>query len=339
MSNSKLQFLPEPFFTGCQHLRYIDLSNNMLSHLPQGIRQSLDELAFKHDLRLDLSGNLFSCHCHEAAQGTIRWIHKSQIQFLAQSTYKCIGSHDFELILEKNLDDYETFCETKNNTWRVVSITSAACLTFYTLLIVLIVLHRYRYRIRTKLYRMLRYLIRAWNRGDVNAKAYAYDVYLTYYEKDADFLFSKVLYMLDIFENTNALTCCVPDRDFEAYGVLRDTIHNHMEQSRVILFLITKASLENPLFHFELHTALHFQSENQYSPDILFIIMGNVDMSDPMIQDIVSVGKHYFWPTHFNSKHMRPEILDKIVLKITKRLTHSVETPSNNEVEMEFLAQ
>ena len=131
MSHASLATLPDQFLRDCTDLTYFDLSENQISRMPKGVRNSLDKLIKKHTVTLDLSGNLFSCDCHEDAHGTINWIHTSKINFTNKNTYKCLGHKGYEYIIEKNLVEYEELCSESNIVLKIaLLITSTCCALF-----------------------------------------------------------------------------------------------------------------------------------------------------------------------------------------------------------------
>ena len=60
VSDSALRYLPVNLFKGCKQLKYIDLSKNTFLHLPQAVRECLNELSTRHQVRVDLSDNMYS---------------------------------------------------------------------------------------------------------------------------------------------------------------------------------------------------------------------------------------------------------------------------------------
>ena len=163
MSDSHLVELARDIFQGCTHLENVDLSNNNLFHLPQTVMDAFDaicnankitEVSKQKPLEVDLSGNTFSCHCHESAQSTVTWLHKTKVKLVGYSLYSCITDHGIGMIYDK------TLCTVKDNTVDIVLTSISCCTAFFILINASFLFHKHKYRIRTKLYRLSLYVLR-----------------------------------------------------------------------------------------------------------------------------------------------------------------------------------
>ena len=336
VSNSNISHLPKDTFKDCIYINTIDLSNNMISFLHENIRDTLDTIAEKQELYVDLSSNLLSCGCHGESQNTIKWIHTSKIRFMSHFSYKCVGHHGMEFIIDKNLNEYAELCEINDNTVKVIIISLTSSFSFYVTIILLFMMYRFRFRIRTKLHRMSLF-IRKTKRSNHQSlhPSLHYDIYLSNYEKDFNTV-RLVMLMANAFENTHGLKCCVPDRDFPADGIMHDTITDHMSDSRVIVMLINNTSLQNPIFHFEHLIANSFKTTLLNPPPVVYILMADMNTTAEIIQNIVDCNTHYVWPTFRDCETLNfseREIIDRIVLKVMKTM-HRPHDVISNEIEM-----
>ena len=342
VSQSKLKNIPEHLFMNCTSLIYVDLSQNSLSYLPQSVRYDFERNSLDHSLTVDLSNNMLTCLFHIEAHGTISWIHTSDIRFLNHETYRCLGHEGFEMVIDKNLDKYSDLCNSQNKSLiRIIFISVMSSVMLWLFIVMLFVLHKYRYRIKTyyfKVKQMYR-LCFIDNNIMIQVKP-VYDVYISSCLNDIQFI---QLRLLPELEEKNGLKCCVPDRDFPASGISFDLITEHMILSKTVLIVLSKASLSNVYTQYERKLAKSREIRGMLPRRVIYVVLEELVLcSDTEILSILDSKMYIKWPyiSHESRKEKSEQkrVFERIVSEIQEGLLDgiSINNGTNNEEEIEL---
>ena len=100
----KIDDVPSHIFRKCKVLKFINMSHSGLIYIDKEMTKHFDEIqAQTRNLTLDLTDNLFHCHCHEKHTSTIHWLRHTDVTIVNMEQLQCIGANDKELIHSKDL--------------------------------------------------------------------------------------------------------------------------------------------------------------------------------------------------------------------------------------------
>ena len=325
LSESKLERIPHNLFMNCSSLNFIDLSHNSLSYLPRSVINDLERNALENLLTVDLSNNMLTCLCHIEAHNTISWIHTSNIRFLNHETYRCLGHNGFEMVIDKNLEKYSELCHSHNESLiRIIFISLFSSIVFWVFLIILFLLHKYRYRIKTNYFKIKQIYKRCFiNNSNAMYLKPVYDVYISSSFADNQFVQYRLLPEL---ETKNGLKCCVPDRDFPGSGISLDLISEYMVLSKTALVVLSKTALSDCYTKYERTQAKNFKMRGLFPRRIIYVLLEDIVVcSDSEMSSILDSNVYIKLPCvspHDSRKEKSEQkrFFDRIVSEIHKGL-------------------
>ena len=319
ISGSALVDIPSHMFHGCQKLEVIDLSNNRLTVISETVRQDWDNIEARQGrLKVDLSGNVFSCHCHELAHSTIKWLQKTKVDLVNYATYTCFHDDGIGIVYDKNLDDFEE-CILDHNMIETICITISCCIGFNVFIILSYTINKYKYRVLTTFNR-LRFQLKIKLNAHPPVRHFNYDVTITYIYQQQGFVLTKLLPLL---EDKNGLRCCIRDRDLSAHGVELDNISQGLLQSNLFIILISPCALRDTTFNFELNLAKRLQAERLREESPIYLVFDSDTIGQNVTgQRILDGDSCFIWPGNpFTVKQNAEQtrLLEQIVSLIYSR--------------------
>ena len=237
------------------------------------------------DLTIDLTGNLFHCHCHEKHTSTIHWWRHTDVTIVNFEQLQCIGANDKELIHSKDLRDYDKHCSVVDEVVTTVLCTLAAVLTI---------------SLTTRAYHKRRAIItyicklRLWPR--FNRETFDFDVYLCYVHDD-DAIMEKIRYFL---EEECRLKCCIPQRNFPYNISYLDAVSLHVQRSASTLVLLSEAALLSDAHHLERSLARHVELHRSFTHRVMYVALEELcdvtcDAEDDDVTLVLKSGKLLKW--------------------------------------------
>ena len=335
MSDSSLMEIPNTIFHGCKMLEAVDLSNNRLRVLPESLRRDLDNIVERNgQLTLDLSGNVFSCHCHESAHSTIKWLQKTKVHLVNYATYTCFNDDGVGIIYDKNLDDFEE-CIAEDNIIAIVFISISSSTGFYLFIALSFTINKYKYRVLTIFNRLRLQWKRKFSAHPPDGN-FNYDVTITYIYQQQGFVLTKLLPLL---EDKNGLKCCIRERDLPAQGVELDNISQGLHQSNLFLILVSPCALRDTTFNFELNLAKRLQSERlRVESPIYLVFDSNAIGQNETGQRILDSDSCFIWPGNpftVNQNAEQTRLLEQVVSLIYSRCFRTKTIPRDNNIMLE----
>ena len=221
----------------------LKLENNNLKYLSQGTTKQLDKLQASRQnsscLEVDLSGNVFSCLCPDLY--FLNWMTKTKIVLLNKENYQCefndgvtTNMHNIQLVIAK----LESQCYSY--IWLKVYISSQ-CLVYF-LISVISLLYRFRHDIRYLFLKLK--LNRHKLRNLLNPKQYTYSAFVSCVRIDCrKFVIQKLLPNLETEEMR--FKFCIAQRNFVVGVTIIDNIMRAIDNSKRVIFIISKAFLDS----------------------------------------------------------------------------------------------
>ncbi|KAL3835906.1 hypothetical protein ACJMK2_021367 [Sinanodonta woodiana] len=252
-------------------LRTLDLSNNRLPYLKTNIMHYLDHLAKDCSISLDLTGNNLLCTCKTLP--FLRWLRTTNVTLINKSQYFCsLENGSIRYINESTLVN---LLESSCKSYTIFYISGAIGGTFALSFSIFFLVYRNRWKLRYLYYMTKLKLPKtpAANTEDV----YANTGFVSYDENDIRFVKNCMIPELEVNRGHKLV---IKDRDFLPGEVLASTILKAIRESRKTISLISRESLQNKWWTFELHMA---QIESIYmNRNVLILIF----IEDIPVQDL-----------------------------------------------------
>lgn len=229
-----------------EKLNFLDFSGNILDSINATMRNWLDKQQKKNgNFKLFLRGNIFKCTC--GTKDFIRWLFETNIEFdEPNKQYKCMlsnGSITTTVKVYQKFHDHFSICH--NEIWLRVGI--GLLVSFITITVPLAIIINFKWQITYWFYRKFRKAVETELK-----KKFVYDIYLSY--SNQSLYWVKNLLMPKI-ENCWKMKMCLEDRDISVGDAYVDAICDSIQQSRNIIFVITKDFSDKHWGRFEIERA------------------------------------------------------------------------------------
>ena len=221
-----------------QNLKLLNIQNNKLSELSKSDTQILDECS---DAQVHMSMNPFVCSCDNLHM--IQWLEKNKKRILDFDDLKCTSGETVksqtELIRQFELKCLGTF-------W--LEFSSSMCIAMIIAIIVFAICYRYR------VYIEYMYLILvSFKPNREHAKdEFEFDGFISYSAKDTDWV-TQVLYKR--LTDEIKMKVCIHHKDFIPGRTIANEILRCIDESRKIIFVVTRNFLESDWGNYELEMA------------------------------------------------------------------------------------
>ena len=225
-------------------LKLINLSYNQIFFLSKkGITNIADASSLV--LSVDLSNNPLECSCRSF--NFIDWILSFRNRFINISSYICtIDDHVYNLtsahiVLKKSCASYIA-----------VTVSIASFLALFISIVIGVIMHRYRFKIRYWYYIAKREFWQHVYQKLYDNTQYRFDAFVSYADTDRMFVRDKMIARL---EEKQGLKLCIHHRDFIPGCSIDENIINGIHYSRKVIFVITKSFLQSQWCLYEVNAA------------------------------------------------------------------------------------
>ena len=258
LSSNRLSSLSPELFKHLFALNTLYLDDNKLSQLPENVLRSLSPTLAV----MNMGQNPFVCNCNllcfmKVFRGsTIKFVDKEK-----KTVYVCNNLHNIPL---------STFNMTDADCVHVpiwVRLTSSLCSSLVVLIILGVVLYRYRWHIG-----YVYFLVRAKHREARESQddtQYVYDAFVVYNGTDVGWVKDE---LLPAMEEEAEFTLCVHDRDWLLGRDIVENIVQSIESSRKTLLVVSNAFAISQWCQLELTLAQHRLLEDDRNALILVLI-------------------------------------------------------------------
>ena len=192
-------------------------------------------------------------------------------------------------------------------------------------------LYKYRYRVIMQLYRLKRALVD----HEIRIRHFQYDVFLSYCGEGSDWVQHILVPEL---EDLHGIRCCVHERDFPITGRLSRVICEHMDQSRYILVVISRHSINKRWPAFEIEHAQYLAKCQ--GKQVFYVIYGNVgDAITPEDKQVLDSEIYIKWPEGVRNQQWVDQFFERLVGGIRgKEICGGCQcfTPSSRHMTSEF---
>ncbi|XP_052063369.1 toll-like receptor 2 [Mytilus californianus] len=241
MSNNLLRTIPT-FVTRLEKLESLDLSGNLITSIDGKIRLWMDKMILSNrSLLLNLNNNALVCSCDTL--GFLLWFAQTKVTFYNGDTYNCTMSNDKQAVLREVIQNTKkNFSDCKSTMWLHVGIVLVA--STFCILIPLIVIYNYRWKIILYIYRKVRRVVEK----DLHEN-FMYDAYFSYEERSVTWIKK---FLLPKIEGEWGLKVCLHDRDLLPGDITADAKAESIQQSRHFVFIITEYFTKGKWGRFEI---------------------------------------------------------------------------------------
>ena len=251
ISFNKLHFLPSSVMT-LDKLQFLDLRFNKLTSFSHKEMLFLER---KGNLLIKLEGNILECSC--SSIGLLRWIKSNKAKVQDFDILKCVddkGALQNTAEIVKDLRHKELSCISK--IWLYLSVSGMIVLLL--LLTISAILYNFRADVRYVYARLRRYLRRKRKYVQLLEK---YHAFLSYESSNYDWPANTLLETLE----DKGFRLCLPDRDFTPGTDEVDNIIDAIDNSKRVIFVLTRDFLENNWceWHIKLARIHAFRNDNE----------------------------------------------------------------------------
>ena len=302
LARNRIHKIPETFFKGLVHLRYLDLSQNELQDLSFSFQsltdlellnlgqnkirtitskqmENIDDMvSFVHrtqKLTIDLSQNDLSCNCEN--RKFLRWMenHKegNEIHFENIDKYYCVFPNQSQTQL-LHLSTIVMALDKKCSSYIGIIVGTVVAITTFLVFGVVGLLYRLRWRIRYMFYMAKRVYRRneyARNTTIGNYRSvFRYDAFISYATDNSDFALHNII--REVEEKTD-LKLCFHQRDFIPGYDIAENIANAIHESRKVVCVISDSYLASHWCMYEFNMALMERIHAREGEDMLFLVL------------------------------------------------------------------
>ncbi|XP_064598020.1 toll-like receptor 13 [Liolophura sinensis] len=269
LANNKLQRLPSAI-SHLPALQRLDLSRNAFTYLQTDEIALIDRWIVRggkeKPFLLIMGKNPLQCTCDTVL--FIRWIGNRKDNLDNVDSYTCLVSNgSWMSILEfsKDIRNFEVNCVS--STYIIISVVAIS--TVSMLILLLVVMYRYRTNLRYWLYTRLQ------PPKDMFAEQeYVFDAFVAYTSEEREWVSQQLFPNLELLEKSFKL--CIHDRDFTPGKPIHENIVDKMRESRKILLIISQHFLESTYGPLEIEYAVMKSLSDGRDDIILCVLMEDI---------------------------------------------------------------
>ena len=302
LSRNRIHRIPETFFDGLAHLRYLDISQNELQEFSFSFQsltdlqllklgqnkiramepkqmESIDDIVSNvrrtHRLIIDLSQNDLSCNCDN--RKFLQWMehHKvgNKIHFENIDSYFCFFPNQSKSYFS-DLSTIVMDLDRKCSSYTGIIVGTVVAITTFLVFGVVGLLYRLRWRIRYMFYMAKRvYRRNAYARSITNLNyrsIFQYDAFISYATDSSDFGLHDIIREV---EDKTDLKLCFHQRDFIPGYDIAENIANAIHESKKVVCVISNSYLASHWCMYEFNMALMERIHAREGEDMLFLVL------------------------------------------------------------------
>lgn len=230
LSNNNIVSM-ELSMTHMKHLKYVNLSYNMISNINKDVRNDWETIAT--NLTVNLKNNTFICSCNYI--GLVQWFSKTKVKLESFHTYQCKFDNGSYGNLTNAAGIYQQLT-AKCASYITLIICSSLAVLIAVILVTSALIYRYRWDLRYMYYfAKLRY--KGYIPVQIEDNQFEFDVFVSYADGDRGFVYRELVPEL---EGNHGIKLLVHDRDFQAGNYINDNIMNAVISSRKTMIILSR---------------------------------------------------------------------------------------------------
>lgn len=274
ISYNRIQALPFPFFKNLNSIKYLYVSNNLLSdwcvamgHMvnlttldlsknrigtisPRGMAE-LDLVLARGNLSINLRNNKLLCTCENL--NFLEWMFVNRAHFKNIDLYTCSNAQKGYININfkqfsKSISQLKEKCKSYTLYYIIISVTGTCFLS----VVLGVALYRNRWKIRYMRYTLFQ---RARDSNLLSTSSddlFLYDAFVSYTSKDRDFV---IRHMIHNLEQENGFQLLIRDRSFIPGEFKCQQIVRSIQESRKTICVVSKRYLKSAWRDYELNMA------------------------------------------------------------------------------------
>ena len=266
MSYNNLHFLPTSLMT-LKRLRHLDLRHNQISSF------SDHDILFinKHDsLSIKLEGNILECAC--GSMTFLRWINSNQKKISDLNIVKCIDDNgSLRTIVDILIDLQHKKLACNSKFWLSFSVSGLIILLL--LISMSTILYKFSADVRYVYARIRRYI---WRTQSCVSFLDKYHAFVSYGDSSYEWAVHILMKTLE----GKGFRLCVPDRDFTPGRDQVDNIIDSIDNSKRVIFVLTRDFLENNWCEWQIQMARIHAFKNDNENFLIVIIKDNIKIHE-----------------------------------------------------------
>ncbi|XP_075047192.1 uncharacterized protein LOC142107584 [Mixophyes fleayi] len=239
LENLCLQTLKKDVFLNLTNLRKLQLTKNGLRHINVQILKNMTSLKY-----LDLQKCPLTCTCNN--QELQMWLNQSEVQVVYAYNLTC-PQHPHSYFHDFDINDH--VCDLKNIKLTLFCCTSITLLFF---IFIPIIYSKSYWRIRYNYFLFISWLHEHWKS---DKDLYKYDAFVSYNTQDQEWVYQKMLPMLESCNPSGGLRLCLHHRDFQLGRDIVDNIVDSIHNSRKTLCVVSRSYLQSEWCSMEMQLA------------------------------------------------------------------------------------
>lgn len=292
LKGNKIASLPTAVFVNLTNLKYLDLSNNLLTsidfnishlksltylnlssnqiqYLSDSTMDAFDQHSNQAPITLSFSNNPFLCECK-----TLKFLHwmdqeknSSKIHLNNFNEYTC--RKEGKLIKFVDIQQHIKELEKECASYRTLIFVVTSCILLFLFILTTGLVYRYRWRLRY-FYYMTKSRYHGYKsvRGEDEQTDFKYDAFVSYADKDLRF----VQQMTSKLEGEKGIRLCIHHRDFVPGYDIAENIITAINKSRKTILILSPNFIESEWCMYELRIAKMEEIYNRDNENVLFLI-------------------------------------------------------------------
>ena len=229
-------------------LRHINLAHNGIPTLPVTFTKTLDNIAQKHTVSVDLSHNRLQCGCNNSE--FVSWVKTTNVTLAGIDRYTCVGQQGIATLLDHiDIQKFSTSCTSSGKLYTTIGVISGLILLIITVAGVIIYYKKNRSKSRHQ--KSSSYATATDGVEPVKLNC-IYDGFVVYADEDRQWVHNKLLTEV---ETNMGLKLCVHFRDFIPGHNIEDQIVNSVNTSYKTIVVLSENFLNSSWCDFEMQTA------------------------------------------------------------------------------------
>ena len=250
-------------------LQKLNLSLNIITHLPDHVTDALDRITENSTVVVDLSDNPLQCVCRTLK--FVSWMQNTRVIFHNNRSLLCERSATSPFDI--NLNEMRNYCNEYDGRGTLFILVALCLLAITAIAIVIgIVINIKKWTIRYWLHVAKENCCRRQHlKLDIENRQYIYDAFVAYCSRDTTERHWVHFTLVPKLETDYGLKLCIHHRDFLPGRDIQDNIVDAISNSRKTLLVLSPSFLDSDWCNFEVRMARVNLAEEQRNNIILVL--------------------------------------------------------------------
>ena len=246
--------------------------------------------------------NPLTCDCNGESINFVSWIQKTNV-LRGFNNVTCESVRGVQSLHEVSGRNLWIQCSHIS----IISISVASTIVCFSLLIVVVITYRWRFRIRYKIFKtgaFINKFCRFQRNSDSSADHYEYDAFVSYSSDDRFWVHDVLMKTL---EDIYGFKLVIHYRDFLLGQNIQHNITTHMKESRDFILVLTENFFESDWCQMELEAA--YQESLRRHRNIIIIVLGDVpqNIDNPTATYLLDTHTYLQWAVNAENENQNAD--------------------------------